>query len=96
MKNKKNLTIRARKLIIVTICILLLIVFTPRVKTVWEFSERISDLEEQKNILLQEKEVLLLENEMLNDPLALEKIAREELRMVKNGETLLIQVINDE
>ena len=58
----------------------------PKVKTIWELSERRDRLEQQKAIMVRENEKLEQELKSLDSRVAVEKLAREQLGMVKNGE----------
>ncbi len=65
----------------------------PRVKTIMELSSRKQGLEEQKVILVEKHELLTIQLEEANSMENIERIAREQLGMVKEGEQMLIPVI---
>ncbi|MFA7078862.1 MAG: septum formation initiator family protein [Syntrophomonas sp.] len=78
------------------LCAILLFTIIPRAKTIYELSVR-------KNALLQEKEELTQINEErrqtlaeIDSPAGIERIAREQLGMVKKGERNIIRVIPSE
>jgi len=84
---------RLRLVLIACVCAMLLIAIVPRAKTVYDLSSR-------KQLLLQEKERLTqVNNERsqalaeIDSPQGIERIAREQLGMVKNGERTIIRVI---
>ena len=85
---------RGVKLILISlICILMLIALVPRARTVWELSNRKKELKREKLRLTQiysEKKQQLKD---LNTPAAMERIAREQLGMVKDGERVIIKVV---
>jgi cell division protein FtsB len=75
---------------------MLLITIVPRAWTIYELSAR-------KKLLLQEKERLTQVNAErsqtlaeIDSPMGIERIAREQLGMVKNGERTIIRVIPEE
>jgi cell division protein FtsB len=63
------------------------------VKTVWELSQRKQALLVEKAQLEQEHQALQIELEQANSPENIERIAREQLGMVKPGEQPLIPVL---
>lgn len=63
----------------------------PRAITVYDLRQQMGELEKQKAQLLAHNQALLQEKESLNSPEALEKIARERLGMLKEGERYLIK-----
>ena len=82
------------KLIItVLICISLMIAIIPRAKVVYELSMRKAELEEQKLILIEKNQTLTMELEKTKSPQYIEKIAREQLGLVKAGEQIIMPVI---
>ncbi len=82
------------KLIItVLICISLMIAIIPRAKVVYELSMRKAELEEQKLILIEKNQTLTMELEKTKSPQYIEKIAREQLGLVKEGEQIIMPVI---
>jgi len=84
---------RLKRVITAFVCVLLLIAIVPRAKTIYELSAR-------KQSLLQEKERLTQVNQErsqtlaeIESPQGIERIAREQLGMVKKGERTIIRVI---
>ena len=54
-----------------------------------QVDEQLAQLNQEKNLLLQQEKVLLEEIEQLNTPGYIEKLAREQLGLVKKGEILI-------
>lgn len=82
------------KLIITAlVCFCLVITIVPRAKNIWELSQRKAELEKQKSILIEKNEALTQEYEKAVSLENVERIAREQLGMVKNGETIIIPAI---
>ncbi len=96
MKNKKGGQSFFSKFVILVVCLLLVANLVPRAKNFWELSGRKNDLEQKKTEMLKQQEVLAQQLESLDCPQTIEKIAREELGMVKKGETFVLEVLNDE
>jgi len=65
----------------------------PRVKIIWDLNQRIEQLENQKAELETNQQKLELELKQANSPATLERIAREQLGMVKKGETRVVEVL---
>lgn len=87
---------RLRLVLTAFVCAMLLITIVPRAKSIYELSAR-------KQLLLQEKERLTqVNNERsqtlaeIDSPMGIERIAREQLGMVKKGERTIIRVIPEE
>lgn len=82
------------KLIITAlVCICLVITIVPRVKNILELSERKAELEQQKLILIEKNEALTKELKEAESLENVERIAREQLGMVKNGEKIIMPMI---
>ena len=75
------------------ICVVLLFTIVPRSMSVWELSSKKQELEKQKVRLEQVNKVKHQQLEELKSPEAIERIAREQLGMVKNGERFVMKVI---
>lgn len=75
------------------VCITLVITIVPRVKNIMELSERKAELEQQKLILVEKNKALTKELEEAESLENMERIAREQLGMVKNGEKIIMPVI---
>lgn len=93
MKSKDKPARPGPKLLIGVVCLLLAFTVVPRVKTVWELSAQRTQLEQQKAVLEKVNKELSLKAKKANTPENIEKIAREQLGMVKKGEKALIQVV---
>lgn len=86
---------RLQKIIIVLVCAVFMISIVPRVKTIVELTARKKALEQEKTRLVQlnqDKEQELAE---LQHPEAIERIAREQLGMIKKGEKVMIYSVPD-
>lgn len=93
MKSKDKPARPRPKLLIGVVCLLLAFTIVPRVKTVWELSAQRTQLEQQKAVLEKVNKELSVKAKKANTPENIEKIAREQLGMVKKGEKALIQVV---
>jgi cell division protein FtsB len=82
-------------LIVGLLCGLLLFTIIPRVKVIYDLSVRKKELEQEKVRLTQINEERRLTLESLDSPQAIERIAREQLGMVKKGERTIIKVIQE-
>lgn len=82
-------------LITAVLGISLLITIVPRAKCVYDLSQRKSGLEAQKDSLTQENARLEKAMQEANSPQNIEKIAREQLGMVKKGETIMVPVLSE-
>jgi cell division protein FtsL len=81
------------RIILLVICVLVSVSIIPRVKTVWELSAQRAQLEQQKAALQKINQELTIKAREANSKENIEKIAREQLGMVKKGEKALIKVI---
>jgi cell division protein FtsB len=72
--------------------ILLLITFVPRAKCVYDLSQRKARLEAEKDSLIQQQAQLEKAMQEANSLRTVEKIAREQLGMVKQGELVIMPV----
>lgn len=72
------------------ICISIMVAIIPRAKVVYDLSMRKADLEEQKLRLIEKNQALTLELEKTTSPQYIEKIAREQLGLVKEGEQIIM------
>ena len=82
------------KIILTGILVMFLLVpVAPRVKIIWDLNQRIEQLENQKAELETNQQKLELELKQANSPATLERIAREQLGMVKKGETRVVEVL---
>lgn len=77
------------------LCIVLLVTLVPRTISIWELSVKKKDLEQEKAQLVQINQVKQKQLDELGTPQAIERIAREQLGMVKNGERVIVKVIEE-
>lgn len=80
------------KVIFIIIFIFLFYKFYINYRQIQDLENRIVKLEDSINLAKEEKNKLKTELENINNPKYIEKIAREELGLVKPGELLLIPV----
>lgn len=72
--------------------VVLLLPIAPRIKTIWDLSLHLKQLENQKAELQSVNRDLERELQQAGSMATVEKIAREQLGMVKPGETRIIEV----
>ncbi len=72
--------------------VVLLLPIVPRIKTIWDLNHQMEQLENQKTELQSVNRDLEEELEQASSMATVEKIAREQLGMVKPGETRIIEV----
>jgi len=77
------------------ICLLLLFTIVPRAKSIMELSARKQELQKEKAVLMKINSEHKKELTELKSPAAIERIAREQLGMVKSGEKVVVEVITD-
>lgn len=78
------------------LCAMLLITLVPRVKSIYQLSSRKQELLQEQTRLLEskgEREQVLA---TIDSPENMERIAREQLGMVKPGEKTIVRVLNRE
>lgn len=95
MSDRKGRRASLKMFLLGIICALLVFTLIPRAKVILELTGRVRELEQQKAELEEKKERLTQELEEADSLAAVEKIAREKLGMVKEGEKNIIQVIGD-
>lgn len=80
---------------VVAVCIvaLLAFMFGPQVKTIWEMKQEIKTLQAKKAALEKRKQELTEMERKLRTDQMVEKLAREELGMIKPGEKVLVKVV---
>ncbi len=93
-RDEKKPVIRMFLLGLVALSLLLTIV--PRAKTVYDLNKQKANLEQQKDELTQQNAQLIETMKNVNSPENIEKIAREQLGLVKKGETVIIPMLPDE
>jgi cell division protein FtsB len=67
----------------------------PRCYSIWKLHLQKEALEQKKQQAMQLNQELQAEKDKLNDPLVFERIAREQLGMVKKGEKVLVKIEMD-
>ena len=92
---KNNKKPRLKIILTGVLLMFLLVPVAPRVKIIWDLNQRIEQLENQKAELETNQQKLELELKQANSPATLERIAREQLGMVKKGERPITPVIYD-
>lgn len=93
-KNNNNLQRKPLKLIVTgLICMALMLTIVPRAKTIMELSARKNELQKEKLSLIKVNHEHKKELEELKSPEAIERIAREQLGMIKKGERVVVEVI---
>ena len=90
---KNNNKSRLKLILAGVLVVFLMLPVAPRVKMVWDLNQRIERLENQKALLEQHRNELEQELKQANSPAMVEKIAREQLGMVKKGETRVVEVL---
>lgn len=94
MRSKRK-SFPLKKIMIIMICFLLILPIGSRAKTIWELEARKKSLETKKAQLLEENKRLKEEYEKARSVENIERIAREKLGMVKEGEKPLVEVMID-
>jgi cell division protein FtsL len=91
MKPNKNIRLFVSGLV----CIVMLVTIVPRCKTILELSAQKRELKKQKTELQQVNRDYQKRLDELKTPEVIERLARERLGMVKNGEKVIIDVQQD-
>lgn len=81
-----------KKIVAISICFVLMITIIPRVKTIWELNQRKQQLVIQKEQVKKVNQQLKAQLKEARKPETVERIAREKLRMVKDGESYVVEV----
>lgn len=92
-RTKKRKTPRYFKICLSVLGLYLIFTFVTGGYQIWQLKKQMRVLEGEQNVLLQEQQGLANEIQSLNDPESIEKIARESLGMVKEGETIVVPAI---
>jgi len=95
LKSKSGAKRPLRLIGIGLLCTIIALTLVPRVKTVVELTERKQALLVEKAELEKEHQALLIELEKAGSPQNIERLAREQLGMVKPGEQPLIPVLSE-
>lgn len=86
---------KKRALLLSIVCLAVIFTIVPRVKMVWDLTQQKEELQQQRAKLLQVNHSLKKESNELNSAAAVERIAREQLGMVKPGEKVVVEVAGD-
>lgn len=86
---------RMRLFLTSLICVVLLVTIIPRGKSILELSSRKQALKQEKVELIKVNHQYQKELQELKTPEAIERLARERLGMVKNGEKVIIDLQED-
>lgn len=89
-KGTSKLFLKLRPFIVLGIVAYILFSFGGLQMKMHQVNAQITALEEEKNLLLGEQEKLLKEKEKINDPIYIERRAREALGFIKSGEKILL------
>lgn len=92
-KKKKSIS---RMFFVGLLGICLIFTIVPRVKSIIELGQQKEELEKKKTESIEENHVLQEKKTQAESLGNIEKIAREQLGMVKEGESAIIQVVPDE
>lgn len=90
---KNNKKSRLKLILAGVLVVFLMLPVAPRVKILWDLNQRIGRLENQKAELEKTRQELEHELKKANSLNMIEKIAREQLGMVKKGETRVVEVL---
>ena len=94
MNNKADQK-RARMVVCSLLMFFVMLTLAPRLKSVWELSARKDRLQVQQQQALETNRQLTAQKDKLNNMENIERIAREQLGMVKKGEKVLVEVAPD-
>ncbi|MFY9174476.1 MAG: septum formation initiator family protein [Peptococcia bacterium] len=92
-KRKKRRTPRWMKVITAILGLYLLFLFAKNGYDIWQLKRQMTILEQEQARLAELHSELEKELESLNDPEVIEKKAREDLGMVREGETVIIPAV---
>jgi len=95
MKTKNSKPKSGRLFFAGLICLLIMFTIVPRAKTILELSARKEELQKEKAVLVKINSERKKELVELNSPEVIERIAREQLGMVKDGEKIVVEVISN-
>jgi len=95
LNSKKKRLLPLKIVLLGMICFLLVFTLIPRVKTILELTRELDRLEQRKAKLEEKNKMLAQELENADSLATIEKIARERLGMVKDGEKSIIQVMSN-
>jgi cell division protein FtsB len=86
---------KARLIILTAMLGIFAFTLVPRCYSIWKLHLQKEALEQKKQQAMQLNQELQAEKDKLNDPLVFERIAREQLGMVKKGEKVLVKIEMD-
>jgi len=86
---------KARLIILTAMLGIFAFTLVPRCYSIWKLHLQKEALEQKKQQAMQLNQELQAEKDKLNDPLVFERIAREQLGMVKKGEKVLVKIDMD-
>jgi len=89
VKTTKN---RLRTFVVFAALCLLMVPVVPKLKVIWDLSERRESLQKESERLHAVQLDLKAQLKEARSPAAIEKIAREKLHMVKKGETYIVEI----
>jgi len=95
-KTRRRKTPRYIKVCLSVVGLYLLVAFLTGGYQIWELSHKLHTLEDEQKMLIQQQKTLQEKVNSLNDPEIIERIAREDLGMVKTGETIIITAVPQE
>ncbi len=94
MKDNNKQWKPARLIITGMLCMVLVLTIVPRAKSIIELSARKKELEKEKLSLVRINTENSKELQELKSPEAMERIAREQLGMIKKGERVVVEVMS--
>ncbi len=93
---KLRINKRFRLVVTGVLFFILIITIVPRISTIYQLSHRKKELIEQKQQLALTNDKYQKTLADIQSPLGIERIAREQLGMVKKGERTVIRVVPEE
>ncbi|NLU51169.1 MAG: septum formation initiator family protein [Syntrophomonadaceae bacterium] len=85
--------LRFKRVMLLGVLVILAVTFGPRLQSIWEMHCQIEKLEAQKAALQKRNaELRQMEKKLKTDEMV-EKLAREELGMIKPGEKVIVKVL---
>lgn len=85
----------AKRIFTMLVCFIMLVTIIPRVKTIWELNGQKQQLVIEKAQIQKQNQELKAQLRDAKKPETVERIAREKLKMVKEGETYVVEVSAD-
>lgn len=90
---RAGITVGYKPIIAIGILVVLALMFGPPLKNIWDMKQEIKALKMQKAALLKRNAELIELQKSLKTDEAIEKLAREELGMIKPDEKVIVKVI---